>query len=238
IDAALEDPNGLLAVGGELSVERLLTAYRQGIFPWSEASQPILWWSPNPRAVIEPQNVYVSRSLRKSMRRDNYALRINTAFDAVIRACAGTRDNEQGTWITAAMIEAYCELNRLGHAHSLEVWHKQELVGGLYGVAVGKLFCGESMFYRRRDASKIAFVALCYLLAQQQWPLIDCQVLNPHLQSLGVTTVSRNEFKAYLPAANCPGTKKHPGSNNDPMRMPDWQSLPFRNSAELEQMLP
>ncbi|NND38900.1 MAG: leucyl/phenylalanyl-tRNA--protein transferase, partial [Pseudomonadales bacterium] len=205
IEQALREPNGLLAVGGELSAERLVCAYRAGIFPWYEAGQPVLWWSPDPRAVIKPEAVHIARSLRKSMRKMRYALSMNRAFAEVMDACAEPRQDDAGTWITPEMRAAYLELHQRGAAHSIEVWQEQELVGGLYGVAVDKLFCGESMFSRKPDTSKIAFVALCRLLQLRNWPLLDCQLPNPHLQSLGVTEISRDEFKTYLPASGHTG---------------------------------
>ncbi|MGB5324710.1 MAG: leucyl/phenylalanyl-tRNA--protein transferase [Pseudomonadales bacterium] len=200
IDSALSDPNGLLAVGGSLDPERLLAAYSAGIFPWYEQGQPVLWWSPDPRAVLQPDKVHIARSLRRAMRRGAYGLSMNRAFSAVIAACAAPR-GEAGTWITPEMQSAYVELHQRGFAHSIEVWRDDDLVGGLYGVAVGKLFCGESMFSRAPDTSKMALVALCKMLQLRRWPLLDCQLENPHLQTLGVTTISRAAFKQYLPAA-------------------------------------
>ncbi|MDX1269182.1 MAG: leucyl/phenylalanyl-tRNA--protein transferase, partial [Oceanisphaera sp.] len=153
---ALNDPDGLLAMGGDLSSERLLLAYRMGIFPWFDQSQPLLWWSPDPRAVLEPEQLYISRSLAKLARRNQYRLTLNTAFDQVIRACRQLRENREGTWITPGIEQAYCRLHQQGHAHSVEVWQDDSLVAGLYGIALGKLFCGESMFHRVDNGSKLA----------------------------------------------------------------------------------
>lgn len=214
LESALDDPNGLLAMGGELSRSRLIEAYSAGVFPWYDDDQPILWWSPNPRAVIEPERVHISRSLKKNMRRCNYQLSVDKAFVEVIDACAEARNVErdssetnsdaqndsQGTWITAEMKDAYIDLHHAGYAHSFEVWDKEKLVGGLYGVAIDKVFSGESMFHRRTDASKIAFVFACKQLQSWGFGLLDCQILNPHLQSLGVTELAREEFKQWLPA--------------------------------------
>jgi len=197
---ALQQPNGLLAVGGDLSPQRLLTAYRRGIFPWFGPGDPILWWSPDPRMVLFPSEFRISHSLRKTLRRHAYELRTDTAFEQVMRACAAPRDRKGGgTWIAEEMIAAYCELHRMGHAHSVEVWMDGELGGGLYGVALGAMFYGESMFSRKPDGSKIA---LAHLAAQwQRWyenGLIDCQMHTPHLASLGAREVPRTEFVARV----------------------------------------
>jgi len=197
---ALQQPNGLLAVGGDLSPQRLLTAYRRGIFPWFGPDDPILWWSPDPRMVLFPPEFRISHSLRKTLRRHAYELRTDTVFEQVMRACAAPRDREGGgTWIAEEMIAAYCELHRLGHAHSVEVWQDDQLAGGLYGVALGAMFYGESMFSRKPDGSKIA---LAHLAAQwQRWyenGLIDCQMHTPHLASLGAREVPRTEFVARV----------------------------------------
>ena len=197
---ALEDPNGLLALGGNLKPETLLAAYRAGIFPWYEEHQPILWWSPDPRAVLRLEHIHISRSLRKTLRQGRYQITSDTAFRQVIRACAQRPLPTRGTWITAAMIDAYCRLHELGHAHSVECWIDGELAGGLYGVAVGGIFCGESMFSRRANASKIALVHLVYALRQVGFALVDCQVGNEHLFSLGATMIRRKDFLALLDA--------------------------------------
>ncbi|HAD10031.1 MAG TPA: leucyl/phenylalanyl-tRNA--protein transferase [Porticoccaceae bacterium] len=191
---ALEEPDGLLAAGGNLNLDTLIAAYRAGIFPWYEQNQPILWWSPDPRAVIYPDQIHISRSLRKILRQGRYKVTTDTAFAQVIRACAQRQDPEQGTWITAAMIKAYCHLHEQGYAHSVECWMEGELAGGLYGVAVGAVFCGESMFSHRANASKIALVHLAGALQQAGFVLIDCQVGNEHLFSMGATMIERNAF--------------------------------------------
>lgn len=191
---ALNDPDGLLAMGGDLSSERLLLAYRMGIFPWFDQSQPLLWWSPDPRAVLEPEQLYISRSLAKLARRNRYQLTLNTAFDQVIRACRQLRENREGTWITPGIEQAYCRLHQQGHAHSVEVWQDERLVAGLYGIALGKLFCGESMFHRVDNGSKLAMLALCQHLSRHGGELIDCQLPNPHLMSLGVISWPRSRF--------------------------------------------
>ncbi|WP_298719306.1 leucyl/phenylalanyl-tRNA--protein transferase [uncultured Oceanisphaera sp.] len=191
---ALNDPDGLLAMGGDLSCDRLLLAYRMGIFPWFDQSQPLLWWSPDPRAVLEPAQLHISRSLAKLARRNQYHFTLNTAFDRVIRACRQLRENREGTWITPGIEQAYCRLHRQGHAHSVEVWQEDSLVAGLYGIALGKLFCGESMFHRVDNGSKLAMLALCRHLSLHGGELVDCQLPNPHLMSLGVTSWPRTRF--------------------------------------------
>jgi leucyl/phenylalanyl-tRNA--protein transferase len=198
VSEALTEPNGLLAIGGDLSVERLLAAYRHGIFPWYSHGQPILWWSPNPRAILQLSALKVSRSLRKSLRRTDYQVRFDTAFDDVVRACAKPRKDGLGTWITDEMRNAYLRLHKQGYAHSIETWHDGQLVGGLYGIGLGKLFFGESMFSRRTDASKIAFVYLVRQLAKWEYALIDCQVYSEHLGTLGAELIPRERFVEYL----------------------------------------
>lgn len=198
--SALPSPNGLLAVGGDLRPERLLRAYQAGIFPWFEAGQPILWWSPDPRMVLFPAELHLSRSMQKFLRAHSWRISSDTAFEAVIAACAGARAGSDGTWITPAMAEAYGALHRAGHAHSVEVWEGEQLVGGLYGIAMGKVFFGESMFSRRSNASKLALADLAGKLLVAGYRLIDCQVANPHLASLGAREISRQEFGSLLPA--------------------------------------
>ena len=195
LERALTDPNGLLAVGGDLSSTRLLEAYRKGIFPWYEEGQPILWWSPDPRAVLFTNKLKVSRSLAKSLRNKSYTISINQAFAQVIRACAEPRENASGTWITNNMQSAYMKLHQQGHAHSIEVWdNNKQLIGGLYGILLDKVFCGESMFTRQRDMSKIALISLAEWLNNKHIELIDCQLPNPHLTSLGAESISRASF--------------------------------------------
>lgn len=195
---ALADPEGLLAVGGNLEPDTLIQAYSSGIFPWYSAGQPILWWSPNPRCVIEPAALHVSRSLARSLRRYAWRFTVNGAFEEVIHHCATVRADTDGTWITPEMIHAYTRLQRLGIAHSVEVWLDGKLVGGLYGVRVGALFCGESMFSLITDASKLALRHLCQLCDGAGIQLIDCQLPTPHLLSLGARTLSRTDFLARL----------------------------------------
>lgn len=196
---AMVEPNGLLAVGGDLSVRRLLAAYQHGIFPWFEEGQPPLWWSPNPRMVLFPNEFHLSRSLRKTLRSGRFLITSDRDFDGVTAGCAGPRAGSHGTWLIPAMREAYSELHRRGYAHSVEVWENDELVGGLYGVALGAVFFGESMFSRRSDASKAALATLAAQLQQHGYRLIDCQVANPHLQSLGARNIPQHEFMRYLP---------------------------------------
>ncbi|MGL6159213.1 leucyl/phenylalanyl-tRNA--protein transferase [Microbulbifer sp.] len=197
-DLALKDPNGLLAIGGRLSPEWLLAAYRRGIFPWYSDDQPILWWSPSPRCVVFPDQFRIGRSLRKALRRGGFQVTFDRAFEWVIDACRSSRADTEGTWITGEMRDAYVQLHRLGYAHSVETWRGGELVGGLYGIALGRVFFGESMFHRATDASKVAFVHLVRQLESWGCPLIDCQVGNPHLFSLGAVEVSRADFERLL----------------------------------------
>lgn len=193
-DFALDEPNGLLAAGGDLSPERLLCAYRKGIFPWFSDGQPILWWSPNPRAVLYPEAFHVSRSLKRVLHRGVFQVTQDFAFSKVIRLCGGPRAVQDGTWITAEMIAAYTHLHRLGHAHSIECWREGRLVGGLYGVAIGSVFFGESMFSIESNASKVALAALC----DQSYAIIDCQLPSDHLMRLGAVKTSRKAFLALL----------------------------------------
>jgi leucyl/phenylalanyl-tRNA--protein transferase len=203
IEAALDDPNGLLAVGGDLSLPRLLNAYRNGIFPWFEDSQPILWWSPHPRAVIYPERLYINRSLRKALRRNDVEVSFDQDFAGVLNGCAQLSPKRPGTWITDDMRAAYLELHCAGWAHSVEVWRNKKLIGGLYGVAIDKMFYGESMFSREANASKIAFVHLCGQLQEWGYPLIDCQVSNDYLESMGAEELDRASFKKYLQSYAC-----------------------------------
>ena len=204
VQRALKDPNGLLAAGGDLSMPRLLEAYRHGIFPWYSGDEPILWWSPDPRMVLRCEELKVSRSLGKSVRNKGYEVRIDTAFEAVLAGCA---DREEGTWLGAPMRKAYAALHRAGYAHSFETWRDGELVGGLYGVAIGRMFYGESMFSRATDASKVALVRLVAELRGRGFPLIDCQMRTPLLASLGAKEIPRRAFlRALEPLVNYPAT--------------------------------
>lgn len=198
LEFALEQPNGLLAVGGDLSPERLLTAYRRGIFPWYSDGDPILWWSPDPRMVLFPEELRVTRSLAKTLRNRAYEVRFDTAFDEVMAACAAPRPDQPGTWITAEIREAYGALHALGYAHSVETWIDGELAGGLYGVALGRVFYGESMFANARDASKIAFVHMVEEVRARGFGIVDCQMHTEHLASLGAREIERDEFLLHL----------------------------------------
>jgi leucyl/phenylalanyl-tRNA--protein transferase len=199
-DPALAEPDGLLAIGGDLSPERLLTAYAEGIFPWYDERSPILWWSPDPRLVLEPSRLHVSRSLARTIRRGAYRVSADAAFEQVIRRCADhPRPGQSGTWITSEMIEAYLRLHRLGFAHSFEAWAGSSLAGGLYGVSLGGAFFGESMFADRPDASKVAFARCVEWLAAHGVALVDCQVRTEHLVSLGAREIPRAEFLVRLP---------------------------------------
>lgn len=201
-DPALAEPDGLLAVGGDLSPERLLSAYAEGIFPWYDERSPILWWSPDPRLVLEPERLHLSRSLLRTLRRGTYRVTADRAFGEVIRRCAAhPRPGQRGTWITPEMVSAYGRLHELGFAHSFEAWRGDELAGGLYGVSLGAAFFGESMFADRSDASKVAFVRAVEWLAGRGIRLLDCQVRTEHLVSLGAREIRRSEFLARLAAA-------------------------------------
>jgi leucyl/phenylalanyl-tRNA--protein transferase len=198
VENALSDPNGLLAIGGDLTSHRLLEAYSKGIFPWFNEDQPILWWSPDPRMVLFPHQLKISRSLRKTVKKANYKIRTDCNFTQVMLACASPREGQSGTWIHPQMIAAYTALHEMGLAHCVETWIDNELAGGLYGVALGKVFFGESMFSRVQDASKIALVHLVKQLQSWQFGLIDCQVKTHHLASLGAQEISRAEFSQKL----------------------------------------
>ncbi len=194
VESALRQPNGLLAAGGDLSPARLLDAYAHGIFPWFNAHEPILWWSPDPRMVLFPPEFKVSHSLRKTLSKHHYLVRTDTAFEQVMRACAAPRPGQHGTWIHESVIAAYTALHRMGYAHSVETWIDGELAGGLYGIAIGRMFYGESMFSRRADASKIALAHLTKQLVEWNFGMIDCQMNTPHLASLGAREIPRAEF--------------------------------------------
>lgn len=199
LDMALADPNGLLAAGGDLSPQRLVAAYRHGIFPWYSGDDPILWWSPDPRMVLFPGELKISRSLAKALRNTSYEVRLDTSFDEVVGACAEKpREGQAGTWITGEMQAAYAELHRQGYAHSVETWVDGRLAGGLYGIAIGRAFYGESMFADVRDASKIALAHLCAHLKLCGFGIIDCQMETTHLASLGARPIPRRDFSARL----------------------------------------
>ncbi len=195
LELALREPSGLLCAGGDLTPQRLVLAYLNGIFPWYSPGEPILWWSPDPRMVLFPAEFRISRSLRKTLRNGNYRVRLDTEFKTVIRACARTpRKDQPGTWITPEIQAAYDKLHELGYAHSVETWVDETLVGGLYGIAIGKMFYGESMFAHATDASKIAIAHLVRFLDERGFGMIDCQMNTPHLASLGAREIPRDEF--------------------------------------------
>jgi leucyl/phenylalanyl-tRNA--protein transferase len=221
LQRALVEPNGLLAAGASLRPDKLLEAYRRGIFPWSSAGQPLLWWSPDPRMVLFVDEFKVSRSLRKRIRGGSFEVRVDTACADVVEACAAPRADQEGTWITADIREAYLELHRLGYVHSVEAWREDRLVGGLYGVALGRVFFGESMFAREPDASKVALVHLVAHLRRLGVPLVDCQQETAHLASLGARPIPRKRFAAYLSelihcAAPPAGWQPGPSAGIDP----------------------
>jgi leucyl/phenylalanyl-tRNA--protein transferase len=203
LSMALKDPNGLIAIGGDLSATRLLEAYRQGIFPWFNEDEPVMWWSPSPRMVLFPDELKISNSLRKTLKKQPFEIRFNTSFSAVMTACSNTprldkNNNPAGTWISNEMIAAYCELNRLGYAISMESWLDNQLVGGCYGIKIGRMFYGESMFHHVTDASKVAFVHLVKYLQTQNVNLIDCQMKTPLLTSFGGREIERDLFIQHL----------------------------------------
>ncbi|HET8555601.1 MAG TPA: leucyl/phenylalanyl-tRNA--protein transferase [Rhodanobacteraceae bacterium] len=196
---ALREPDGLLALGGDLSMERLLAAYRHGIFPWYGQDEPILWWSPDPRCIFDLERLHPDRSLRKLMRKSDWTVTVDHTFRDVMQACAAPRAGQRGgTWITDDMVRAYTALHEAGHAHSIEVWHGPQLVGGLYGIAVGRMFCGESMFSNVSGGSKVALVCLGQLLRDWGFPWLDAQVGNPHLYRMGAENMPRREYLAHL----------------------------------------
>ena len=203
LEQALTQPNGLLAAGGALDPQWLLTAYRQGIFPWFNPGEPILWWSPDPRLVLLPEAFRISRSLRKTLRRRLFELRVDSAFSAVIEACAAPRAPAPGTWISAEMRAAYLTMHELGYAHSVECWRDDRLVGGLYGMALGKVFFGESMFSIDTDASKVALAHLVRFLRLKGYVMIDCQMKTAHLMSMGAREISRQQFRDTLDQHAC-----------------------------------
>lgn len=201
IDHALREPDGLLAAGGDLSEARLVHAYRSGIFPWYNEGEPILWWSPDPRCILYPQKFHVSRRLRRTLRREPHTVTFNRDFATVMAKCAAPRGDHAGTWITTDMVCAYRKLHAAGWAHSVEVWHDDKLIGGMYGLAIGRVFFGESMFSDRSNGSKIALQSLCAVMREKGFALLDCQVASPHLMSLGAELLPRSEFLRLLAVA-------------------------------------
>ena len=220
ISSALREPDGLLAAGGDLSPGRLLHAYRSGIFPWFDDGQPILWWSPDPRCVLRPREFQTSSRMRRTIRSSSAEITINRSFSEVIRFCSGPRRSEQGTWITADMIEAYETLHEDGWAHSIEVREDDTLVGGLYGLAIGRMFFGESMFSHRPNASKLAMLGLTEILENNAFEMIDCQVVSQHLLTLGAVAIPREEFAAHL-QSSCPSLTRFAGWPASPVNVCD-----------------
>ena len=221
VDNALEEPNGLLAAGGDLSTKRLINAYSNGIFPWYDDDQPILWWSPNPRAIIIPSQLHCSKSLKKTIRKSMLTYTFDKAFTDVIGRCGAVREHNQGTWITEEMRDAYTELHYQGHAHSIEIWDEQELVGGLYGVAIGKVFFGESMFSLQANASKMAMLAIGKHLGECGYKLIDCQVESDHLFTMGAVLITRDNFIQSLRNLVDATADKHPWDTSGKMLLRD-----------------
>jgi leucyl/phenylalanyl-tRNA--protein transferase len=219
VDNALDEPNGLLAAGGDLSTKRLINAYSNGIFPWYDDDQPILWWSPNPRAVIIPSQLHCSKSLKKSIRKSTLNYTFDKAFTDVIGLCGSVREHDQGTWITEEMRDAYTELHYQGHAHSIEIWDEQELVGGLYGVAIGKVFFGESMFSLQANTSKMAMLVIGKHLGECGYKLIDCQVESDHLFTMGAVLITRDDFVQSLQNLIHASADKQPWDNGGKMRV-------------------
>lgn len=233
VDKALKEPNGLLAAGGDLSVERLLTAYSHGIFPWYSHEEPILWWSPDPRTVFFIDSFKIRKSVKKALRSEKFSVTLNHNFASVIENCAQCRGDGHGTWITPEMKRAYLDLHQLNKAHSMEVWSNDELIGGIYGVAIGHVFCGESMFSRVSNGSKIALTCLAHFLKKSHFKLIDCQVENPHLSSLGASNISREIYLEILTK----GQIKPQNQINWEPQLINWQELldllPDRPTSEI-----
>ncbi|MEH6444260.1 MAG: leucyl/phenylalanyl-tRNA--protein transferase [Oceanospirillaceae bacterium] len=198
VSSALSEPNGLLAAGGDLSPKRLIAAYKKGIFPWYSDPDPILWWSPAPRCVLPIDQLHISKSLKKTLKKKHFSVSFDKAFSQVIQQCSLSRKDQEGTWITDDIQAAYLQLHHMGVAHSVEVWDQNELVGGLYGIALGNVFFGESMFSKQNNCSKIAFCFLVNQLRSWHFKVIDCQVHSPHLQSLGAIEIERKDFLSYL----------------------------------------
>ena len=198
ITDALKNPNGLLAIGGDLDETRLLNAYQKGIFPWYNEGEPILWWAPNPRCILKPNKIHISHSLKKCLRKNQFQITYNKNFTNVISQCSVNRNKDNDTWLTTDMKKAFINLHKSGYAHSVECWHNKELVGGLYGIAMGKIFFGESMFSRMPNTSKITLVHLAKRLEEMSFQLIDCQIKSKHLQTLGAQMITRNQFTKFL----------------------------------------
>lgn len=218
VSLALTEPDGLLAIGGDLSLPRLLNAYQSGIFPWYSEQQPILWWSPDPRFVLFPEKLKISRSLQKTINKNKFKVTVNRNFTNVIQACMKvSRPGQEGTWITDDMVEAYTHLHDQGFAHSVECWYENQLVGGLYGVCIGNVFFGESMFSTMTDSSKVAFVHFVKYLEITGIRLIDCQVYTAHLESLGAIPIPREEFTALLDVL----CKQKSDLTNQPLTLPE-----------------
>ena len=229
-DPGWATPEGLLAVGGDLSAERLLLAYRNGIFPWYGDNQPILWWSPDPRCVLFPQDIYVSRRLARLIRQQRFHLTCNQAFARVVTACADVRvQSGEATWLVSAMQDAYRELHELGFAHSVEAWEGDELVGGLYGVALGKFFFGESMFHCRPNASKVILAQLARYLGREGFLLLDCQVTNPHLKRMGARDIPREDFLELLAKGQL-----GPAGGREKVRLPEVLPACMNESEHLQ----
>jgi len=224
VNSALINPEGLLAAGGDLSKTRLLTAYRNGIFPWYEDGQPILWWSPNPRGVLFTKNFHISTSLRRTLRQHNWTVTFDGDFKKTVMACAAPRSYARGTWITNEMLDAYYNLHLIGHAHSVELWDEQErIIGGIYGVLIGKMFYGESMFSFATNASKVALAYLAMHMHHWGFPLLDCQLPSKHLSSLGAESISREKYiKAMTPL--CKQSDNIPWKQDDALNPADWTS--------------
>jgi len=217
LERAFTEPDGLLAAGGDLTMDRLLYAYCHGIFPWYSEGQPVLWWSPNPRCVLIPEEFHLARRSRRALRCSNFEVSFNSAFDEVIEACAARRDGQESTWITEDITKAFSALHGEGFAHSVEICRDGTLVGGLYGLSIGRIFFGESMFSRQDNASKAAMLALCEELKVRNFALLDCQVVSPHLSSLGAKTMTRSDFAALLDDACVSGAR---------LELPDGSSRP------------
>lgn len=240
VHRALEEPNGLLCAGGTLSPPTLLEAYRHGIFPWFEDDQPVLWWSPDPRMILRVEDFTPSRSLRKTLKRETFEFKLDAQFKQVMRCCAAPRGHENGTWITPDMLAAYAQLHEMGYAHSMEAYRDGELVGGLYGVAIGRQFFGESMFSRADNASKAALTVLIAQLKRWAFEIIDCQVTNPHLVSLGAEEISRAAFVRQITQACAAPSNPGIWCLDDDLRSGSGalEELSAENPSACEPMLP